>query len=99
MALGLLSSQSNEERTAAPAQRVLEQINQDDSTSGEKRHVRHLSAVLSTAVSSCNIAKHMMRVATVVRTEIQDESCTCRRGKRRTDWDDRCKKSHHLSST
>ena len=34
-ALGLLSSQSNEERTAAPAQRVLEQIDQDDSTRGK----------------------------------------------------------------
>ena len=40
---GLLSTQSNEERAAAPAQCFVEQINLDDSTSGEKPKVQDLS--------------------------------------------------------
>ena len=90
----VLSTQSNEERAAAPAQRIVEQINLDDSTSGEKRHVQDLSAVASAGSSRHNIAKDIVRLVTVVRMEIQDESCACRRCKRRTDSDYCCKKSH-----
>ena len=44
-AIGIaLSPMSKSERQLLP-QRFLEQINQDDSTSGEKRHVQDLSAV------------------------------------------------------
>ena len=57
---GLLSTQSNEERAAAPAQRVIEQINLDDSTSGEKRHVQDLSAVASAGNSCRNIARDIV---------------------------------------
>ena len=94
----LLSTHSNEERAAAPAQHIVEQINLDDSTSGEKRHVQDLSAVASTGGSRCNIVKDIVRLATVVCTEIHDESCACLRCKRRTDSDYCCKLSHHLSS-
>ena len=94
----MLSTQSNEERAAIPAQRFVEQINLDDSTSGEKRHVQDLSAVASKCGSRCKIVQGIVRLATAVRIEIQDESCTCRRGKLRTDSSYCCKKSHHLSS-
>ena len=49
---GLLSTQSNEERAAAPAQRFVEQINLDDSTSGEKRHVQDRQAQAAAAAIS-----------------------------------------------
>ena len=85
------------ERQLLP-QRFVEQINLDDSTKSEKRHVQDLSAVASAGGSRCNIAKDTVRRATAVRIVIQDESCACRRCKRRTDSDYCCKKSHHLSS-